>query len=573
MKQFKYRLLIITLLLCLGLCHCGQPTPPPVTAGIELSCDQQQITAFQGEKVTLNIELLNHSRETIRPENHYFISYHLYDLDHRLVAFENRRFPIPGVLRRLKKSAFPLVLFFNYRPPGLYIVELDIVKEGEFWGSQRGWKTHSLQLQLKPLISSEFKERYLPSLISTSQPLLDQEQYLLRLTLKNSEMFYPPSSSRLFGFSAGSDYPAVWIRDTATYISYAKRYYSFHQLAPIVELFFQYQYDDASVPDWVNPAGQTDKNTVETDQESSLVLAAFALGQDQPLWWRKIIKGKTLIERMDEALTWVWQNKRDLNYNLVVSAFTADWGDIDNSFPDQRATKLSHHSMLVLSTYTQARYIQAIAALVNMYEMLDGSGYREKIILWQQRMDMIKVNTKKYLYLPDRGYFITHIVLHEDREKYFQMERDMLAVGGNAEAMIAGLMSPIEIQRFLTVLEARRQQYRLRTVSFTLLPPYPAGFFSHHLLAHPWNYQNGGEWDWIGARVIKGLLLNQFKKEAEVYLLEIVKKNLANFCIYEWEDRQGVGRGALFYTGAAGILGEVISLYSSAHPVTKVDSQ
>ena len=32
---------------------------------------------------------------------------------------------------------------------------------------------------------------------------------------------------------------------------------------------------------------------------------------------------------------------------------------------------------------------------------------------------------------------------------------------------------------------------------------------------------------------------------------EIVKKNIANYCLFEWEDRTGTGRGALFYAGVA----------------------
>jgi len=168
----------------------------------------------------------------------------------------------------------------------------------------------------------------------------------------------------------------------------------------------------------------------------------------------------------------------------------------------------------------------------------------------------LKSKTKKHLYLSDRGYFIAHLVPSTDR--YFKMEREMLAVGGNAEAIMAGLMDKAEIKRFLEVLEKRRKEYNLRTVSFTLIPPYPEEFFPHHLLARPWNYQNGGEWDWIGGRVVKALFMNGFQKEAEGYLLEIVKKNLANFCIFEWEDRGGVGRGAYFYSGAAGFIGDAI---------------
>ena len=114
------------------------------------------------------------------------------------------------------------------------------------------------------------------------------------------------------------------------------------------------------------------------------------------------------------------------------------------------------------------------------------------------------------------------------------------------------------IRRFLDTLEKKRKELKLNSISFTLLPPYPEGFFPHHLLSRPWSYQNGGQWDWIGARVVKGLFLNGFGKEAEKYLLEIVEKNISRFSINEWEDRSGNPQGADFYVGAAGVIGEAI---------------
>ena len=91
-------------------------------------------------------------------------------------------------------------------------------------------------------------------------------------------------------------------------------------------------------------------------------------------------------------------------------------------------------------------------------------------------------------------------------------------MGGNAEAMRAGLLEKAEIARLLRVLEERRRQYRLRTVSFTLLPPYPEGFFPHPLLRSPWSYQNGGEWDWIGGRLVSALYQTGFRDQAEKFL-------------------------------------------------------
>ena len=128
----------------------------------------------------------------------------------------------------------------------------------------------------------------------------------------------------------------------------------------------------------------------------------------------------------------------------------------------------------------------------------------------------------------------------------------------NAEAIRAGLMDKAEIARLLRVLAERRRQYQLRTVSFVLLPPYPEGFFPHPLLRSPWSYQNGGEWDWIGGRLVSALYQTGFRAEAEKYLKEIAEKNLAEMNIFEWSDRGGGGQGASFYAGAAGVLGEAI---------------
>ncbi|MCP5046683.1 MAG: hypothetical protein GY940_05900, partial [bacterium] len=325
-----------------------------------------------------------------------------------------------------------------------------------------------------------------------------------------------------------------------------------------VELFLRHQGTGGEIVDWVDISGKTGKNTVETDQESSLLLAAAEIAVSNPRWLSKQVKGKTILNRLEMALEWVWKQKRSVKDNLITSGFTADWGDVENTYPDQRATSLSDRSTLVYSIYTQSKMIQAIDRLIGMLKQVPTQTTSAQVKRWTARKDLLARQSMKHLYLKDMGYFITHIVPGADKRKYFKMEKEILPVGGNAEAMIAGLMDHRQIKRFLEVLEKRRKQYQLRTVSFTLLPPYPEGFFPHHLLRRPWSYQNGGEWDWIGARVVKGLFLKGFPGQAEGYLLEIVKKNLANYCIYEWEDRWGTGQEALFYVGAAGVIGDAI---------------
>ena len=530
---------------------------------VEISCSPAQITAYQGEKVVITVEIKNNSLTSWRPEDNVFFSYHLHNEDGKLIAFDNRRFKIPRVLRRKKTTTFQVPVFFEYQKEGRYIVEFDIVKEGEFWGSVRKWQTYKAKLFLKSLFSDEFKIKYLPRFYDTGHPLLNKEQYVLRMTFKNCEIV---KDGKLFGFAAGSAYPQVWIRDTATFMGYAKQFYPIDVLSRILEHFLEHQGEGGDIPDWVDTEGRTDKNTVETDQESSLVLAALEIAEADAKWLNKPVKNKRVMDRLEQALEWVWENRRDKDRNLLTSGFTADWGDVENTYPDdQRANKLSDRSTLVFSIYTQAKYIQAMDALIKMAKLQEASDEQlKKIQIWTSRRKTLETQTRELLYLKDKGYFITHIVPSDKAGKYFEMEKNMLAVGGNAEAIIAGLMNRGQVKRFLDVLEKQRQKYGLRTVSFTLIPPYPEGFFPHHLLRHPWSYQNGGEWDWIGGRVVKALFKTGFSQEAETYLLEIVKKNLANFSINEWEDRSGTGQGAHFYVGAAGVIGEALLMRGRA---------
>lgn len=523
---------------------------PIISAPVELSCSTGTITAFQGEKILLSLKVKNESAEDLNPLG-YFISYHLYDRKNKLISFDNRRFKLPEIIKKRSFSHFTLPIYFEYIHSGQYWVELDFVKEGKFWGSSRGWKTCRLELELKKLISPEFKNRYLKTRYHTANHYLNKEQYILRMTLRNCEI---TRGNRIWGFSPGSGYPQIWIRDTATLIGYAKHHYPFQIFKNMLELFFNHQKSSGEIPDWIDMSGRSDKNTVSTDQESSLVMAAHEIAVEQPLWLKKKIKGKTILQRLEMALNWIWKYKRDPKWNLIYSGLTADWGDVENSYPDQRATKLSDRSTLVFSIYTQAKYLQAIEKLLDIFAYLNKP---DRAKLWRERRGVLRRQTRKHLYLEDRGYFIIHWCPSSDR--YLNTEKEILAVGGNAEAILAGLMNPEQIRLFLKVLIKKRDALGLSNISFTLLPPYPKGFFPHPALSLPWHYQNGGQWDWIGGRLIKALFLFGFRDQARAFLMEIVKKNLKNHGIFEWEDRRGKPHwSSLFYSGAAGVIGEAI---------------
>jgi hypothetical protein len=518
-------------------------------AEVEITITPAQMTARQGEQVLLHFVVRNQSKLKLDAAGNFFISYHVRDLAGRMTHFENRRFSLPVAIRPGAVARFSIPVFFSM-DPGPYKLEWDLLREGEFWGRDKGWKTAASELNLRPLVTSDFRSAWLPTFFECGREWLNREQYLLRQVLRNNEI---RQGGKLFGFAAGTTYPQVWIRDTATMMFYARFFYPLSDLQGIIDRFFVLQTPAGEVQDWVDTIGRCDKNTVESDQESSLVLASWQLALCDPSWLTEKVAGVSRLQRLDQALDWLWQNRFDAKRGLIWSGLTADWGDVERSYADQRAIKLSDRSRRTFSTYTQTLFIQAAQKLALMAERLGDMAMAGK---WRQRQKGVAAECRRQLYLPDRGYFIIHRVA--DGDDLLKWEKNILAVGGNAEAMRAGLMTKAEITRFLQVLEKRRREYGLRTVSFTLLPPFPAGFFPHPALRAPWSYQNGGEWDWIGGRLIAVLYQAGFRKEADRYLEAIAAKNLSEMNIFEWSDKAGNGRGALFYAGAAGVLGEAI---------------
>jgi len=518
-------------------------------AGVDVACAPLRVTARQGEMVTLHFVVRNLSAYTLEQAGNFFLSYHARDGAGSMARFDNRRFPLPTAVRPGATARFSVPVYFSL-DPGSYRLEWDLVREGEFWGRDKSWRPAVVELRLLPLVSPEFKDLWLPTRYAGGPEWLDAEQYLLRQVFRNNEIRF---QGKFFGFAAGTTYPQVWIRDTSTMLGYARFFYPLPDLQGMVDRFFLTQGPEGEIQDWVDTVGRCDKNTVESDQETSLVLAAWQLALGDPAWLTYNVAGISRLRRLDMALEWLWRNRLDAKRGLIWSGFTADWGDVERSYADQRAIKLSDRSRRTFSTYTQALFIQAAQKMVLLAGRMGNGVMAGK---WRQRGEVVAAECRRQLYLADKGYFIVHRV--ENKDEVLRWERDILAVGGNAEAMRAGLMSKAEIARFLGVLEAKRKQLGLRSVSFTLLPPYPEGFFPHPLLRSPWSYQNGGEWDWIGGRLVSALYRSGFHYKAEKFLREIAVKNLAEMNIFEWSDKGGGGQGASFYAGAAGVLGEAI---------------
>jgi len=129
---------------------------------------------------------------------------------------------------------------------------------------------------------------------------------------------------------------------------------------------------------------------------------------------------------------------------------------------------------------------------------------------------------------------------------------------GNAMAILSGIADAEKSRQIIEQALERQKSFGVSTISGTLLPPYPKNFFKHPLLDDPFEYQNGGQWDWFGGRLISALFEQGFSRTAKEKLMEILQKNLANRGFFEWDNREGIGLGSDYYAGSAGSLGKAV---------------
>ncbi len=150
------------------------------------------------------------------------------------------------------------------------------------------------------------------------------------------------------GFNAGDGYREVWIRDYNTFIELAAQVNPKEVLKENLLVFFRMQGDDGNIIDGFTPAekigkGETDfsysklepryaghKNTVETDQESSLVQAVYKFIQltgDKEIL-HTTIGDKLVSERIERSMDFLMKHRYNEKYGLLIGATTADWGEM-----------------------------------------------------------------------------------------------------------------------------------------------------------------------------------------------------------------------------------------------------
>ena len=376
------------------------------------------------------------------------------------------------------------------------------------------------------------------------------------------------------GFNAGDGYREVWIRDYNTFIELAGQVYPKEELKENLLVFFRMQGDDGNIIDGFTPAEkiakeETDflysplepryaghKNTVETDQESSLVQAVYKyikITGDSSILSEQI-GDKLVALRLSDAMDFLMNHRYNQQYGLIIGATTADWGDVQ---PEHGwGVDLDANTHPAIDIYDNAMFI---IALNNLMEILPQT--KEK---WEKIRNGIAENSRKYLWDNESQKFIPHLYLEKGSPFPNDFdEKQIYYFGGTAIAIEAGLLSKEEIKISLNEMISRVKQAGAPSIGLTLYPPYPEGFFANKIMNPVYSYQNGGDWTWFGGRMIQELIKNGFVQEAYEQVQPMVKRVKDNNGFYEWYSIDNKPRGSGTFRGEAGVLYQAISMFES----------
>ncbi len=372
------------------------------------------------------------------------------------------------------------------------------------------------------------------------------------------------------GFNAGDGYGEVWIRDYNTFIELSAEVFEPEVLKENLLVFFKMQGDDGNIIDGfipkekitghgydyiytdLEPRYAAHKNTVETDQESSMVQAVYkyvnTTGDKSVL--NEVVAGKTVAERLEWSMDFLMNHRYNEKYGLLWGATTADWGDVQ---PEHDwGVYLTDDTHYAIDIYDNAMFL---IALDNLMELIHDK--KEK---WQPIHDKIAENTRTHLWDETNQKFIPHIYIDGSPFPDDFNENEIYYHGGTAIAIEAGLLSKEEIKISLDKMIANVKASGAGSIGLTMYPPYPEGFFKNKGM-YPYGYQNGGDWTWFGGRMIQQLIKNGFVEEAYEQMQPMVKRVKDNDGFFEWYTVDNKPKGSGTFRGEAGVLYKAILMF------------
>ncbi len=363
------------------------------------------------------------------------------------------------------------------------------------------------------------------------------------------------------GFNAGSSYGEVWIRDFNTFIQLSCLVMPRDSVKQRLRIFFLMQGQDGNIIDGYIPKKEANvgydyiysanapefeghKNTVETDQETSLIQAVYKYVREtqDTAFLSEIIDGQSIQTRMSEALNFLMTKRYSKKYGLIYGATTVDWGDVQPETPWGVVMDSSSHP--AIDIYDNA---MLVIALNNYIELFPQNHH------WFQVRKNVRDNIRKYLWDNKNQKFIPHVYLSGSPFPSSFEENKINCHGGTAVAIEANLLSKKEIETVNKQMLADVRASGAMSIGLTIFPTYPEGFFKNKGM-YPYGYQNGGDWTWFGARMINELTRNNFELEAYTELKPFIERVLANKGFFEWYAIDGKPAGSGNFRGSAGVL-------------------
>ena len=374
------------------------------------------------------------------------------------------------------------------------------------------------------------------------------------------------------GLNAGSGYSQIWARDMNTFIETACEITDPKVLREAILLFFALQQPNDEMIDgyvlkpdftWNDtcpyysdaaPEHVGFKNTVETDQETSLIqiVGKYIRKTGDKSILQQDVAGRTVMNRMEGMVDYLLRERYNEEYGLLFGAMTADWGDVQPN--DDFGCDFNELSSRAIDVYDNAMFI---IALDYLKEMSEDEAAKTK---WQNLRDKIAQNVRKHLWDDANKKFIPHIYLDPSPIPAGFDENKIHYHGGTTIAMEAGLLSKEEVGIVNAQMLENVRLSGMPSIGLTLYPTYPEGFFRGGM-SKPYNYQNGGDWTWFGGRTIQQLIAHGYAQEAYDEIRPMIDRVIQNKGFFEWYGMGNVPSGSGHFKGSAGTLAKAIEMF------------
>lgn len=382
------------------------------------------------------------------------------------------------------------------------------------------------------------------------------------------------------GFTAGDGYGEVWIRDFNTFINVSSTVNDKATVKKYLITFLKFQQPDGSILDGYIPSTNTSvgynyyrsalapeyighKNTVETDQESSLVQAVakyIKITGDHSIL-KDTVAGEIVQTQLGRAMRFLLKDRFDKSYKLIWGATTSDWGDIQ---PEHDwGVELNADTHRAIDIYDNAMFVIAIN---NYLEFADLTS--DERSYWTKVGKDLKTSIRQHLWDQKLQKFRPHIYLNGSPFPKTFNEDEIYYHGGTTIAIEAGILTKKEVKQAYLTMQENVKKAKASTIGLTLYPVYPAGTFKNGGMG-PYSYQNGGDWTWFGGRMISELIRYGYLAEARTALSPMLDRVIKNKGFFEWYTPDNRPQGSSSFRGEAGVLWTAINQLYAAKSKSK----